>query len=161
MKHKSILLIMPYGSVGGMERLAKNFYNHYKSLGHEVKAIKFIGLESDIINFEDDEIVFSDKDLYELSPIKRLWFYFSIPWKIRKIIKKTNADYSIAFGDMANMFSSLSFTKEFKVASIHALKSVEFKNKTLLNKFFKLGFTTSYKYFNKVVCISKAIEQDL
>ena len=32
MKEKTILLIMPYGSVGGMERLALSFYNYYNLL---------------------------------------------------------------------------------------------------------------------------------
>jgi hypothetical protein len=33
---KNILLIMPYGSVGGMERLALNFFytHYYKSQGY-------------------------------------------------------------------------------------------------------------------------------
>ena len=42
---------MPYGGVGGMERLALNFYNQYKSQGYTVKAIKIIQLDSDIIHF--------------------------------------------------------------------------------------------------------------
>ena len=85
MKH--ILLIVPYGSVGGMERLALNFYNFYKGQGHKVKAIKFIALRSDIINFNEDEYALNTKDLSELSPFKRALFYLSISFKLRKIIK--------------------------------------------------------------------------
>ena len=158
---KSILLIMPYGSVGGMERLALNFYNYYISKGYKVKALKLIKLKTDIINFEKDECFFSEKDFFEMSFMQRMLFYAIIPFKIRKLIKKENITHSIAFGDMANIFSSLTFTKEFKVASIHALKSVEFANKTFLNKVFKIGFKTSYKHFNRMVCISTAIKEDL
>ena len=158
---KNILLIMPYGSVGGMERLALNFYTHYKEQGYSVKAIKIIQLPSDIIHFGNDEIALSTVDFYEMSFIKRLMFYLKIPYLIHKIVKQNKTTHSIAFGDMANVFSSLSCTSEFKIASIHALKSVEFVSKSFLNSIFKLAFKTSYYFFNKVVCISEAIKVDL
>ncbi len=152
---------MPYGSVGGMERLALNFYTYYKLQGYSVKAIKIIQLPSDIIHFGDDEIALSTIDFSEMSFIKRFWFYFKIPFLIRKIVKQNQSTHSIAFGDMANVFSSLSFTSEYKIASIHALKSVEFVNKSFLSSVFKMAFKTSYFYFDKVVCISQAIKIDL
>lgn len=152
---------MPYGSVGGMERLALNFYTHYKQQGYSVKAIKIIQLPSDIIHFGNDEIALSTVDFYEMSFVKRLMFYLKIPYLIHKIVKQNKTTHSIAFGDMANVFSSLSCTSEFKIASIHALKSVEFVSKSFLNSIFKLAFKTSYYFFNKVVCISEAIKVDL
>ncbi|RAR51137.1 glycosyltransferase [Flavobacterium lacus] len=158
---KKILLIMPYGSVGGMERLALNFYSKYKEQGFEVKAIKIIQLPSDIITFNEDEIALSKVDFNQMSFISRLLFYVKIPFVIRKVVKKYDITHSISFGDMANVFSSLSFTKEYKIASIHALKSVEFVNKNFLATVFKLAFKTSYYFFDKVVCISEAIKKDL
>lgn len=158
---KKILLIMPYGSVGGMERLALNFYNHYISEGYEVKALKLIKLENDIISFGVDELALSTKDFWEMTFLKRLFFYLKAPFLIRKIIKENHITHSISFGDMANLFVSLTFTNEFKVASIHALKSVEFVHKNFLNTFFKLAYKSSYKNFDKVVCISQAIKKDL
>jgi glycosyltransferase involved in cell wall biosynthesis len=158
---KNILLIMPYGSVGGMERLAFNFYNHYKDQGYTVKAIKIIQLSADIIHFGNDEIALSTKDFGEMSFIKRFWFYTKIPFLIRKIIKKNAITHSISFGDMANVFSSLSFTNEYKIASIHALKSVEFLGGDFLSDVFKFAFKSSYYFFDKVVCISEAIKKDL
>ncbi len=158
---KNILLIMPYGGVGGMERLALNFYNHYKKKGYSVKAIKIIQLDSDIVHFGEDEIVLSTIDFIQMSFLKRFWFYCKIPFLIHQIIKKNKITHSISFGDMANMFSSLSFSKEFKVASIHSFKSIEFKEKNFLNKIFKLAYKTSYFFFNKVVCISETVKLDL
>lgn len=158
---KNILLIMPYGGVGGMERLALNFYNQYKSQGYTVKAIKIIQLDSDIIHFGEDEIALSKVDFYQMSFLIRFWFYCKIPFLIHQIIKKNNITHSISFGDMANVFSSLSFTKEYKIGSIHALKSVEFVTKSFLNTVFKLAFQSTYRFFNKVVCISEAIKTDL
>ncbi|HRE77337.1 MAG TPA: glycosyltransferase [Flavobacterium sp.] len=158
---KNILLIMPYGSVGGMERLALTFYDYYKSIGYTVKAVKIIKLPTDIINFGEDELFMSRLDFAQMTKYNRALFYLKAPILLRKIIKANKITHSIAFGDMANMFSSLTFTNEFKIASIHALKSVEFSNKTYLNKLFKLGFKSSYFYFDKVVCISKAIKKDL
>lgn len=158
---KKILLIMPYGSVGGMERLALTFYNYYKKQGHEVKAVKLIRLPSDIINFGDDEIALSDIDFAEMPASKRALFYLNAPMRIRQLIRQHQITHSIAFGDMANVFSSLTFTREFKIASIHALKSVEFANPAFLNKVFKFAFRSTYKKFDKVVCISKAIKTDL
>jgi glycosyltransferase involved in cell wall biosynthesis len=158
---KNILLIMPYGSVGGMERLALNFYNQYKEQGYEVKAIKIIQLPTDIIHFDEDEIALSKVDFCEMSFAKRFLFYCKIPFLINRIIKKHRITHSIAFGDMANVFSSLSGTKEYKIASIHALKSVEFVNKNFLATIFKLAFKSSYYFFDKVVCISEAIKKDL
>ncbi|GAA3607173.1 glycosyltransferase [Flavivirga amylovorans] len=158
---KNILLIMPYGSVGGMERLALSFHNHYKKKGYNVKAIKFIKLQSDIINFGEDELYFKDKDFYQMSKSERFKFYSTAPKLLRKVIKEEKITHSIAFGDMANFFSSLTFTKEFKIASIHALKSVEFSNKSFLNSIFRLSYKTTYYFINKVVCISKDIKQDL
>lgn len=158
---KNILLIMPYGSVGGMERLAHTFYTYYKQKGYFVKAVKLICLKSDIIHFGEDELWLSTKDFGEMSPAKRLLFYTKAPLRLRKIIKKYNITHSISFGDMTNMFSSLTATSEFKVASIHALKSAEFQNKTPLNSIFKFGFRSTYKSFDKTVCISQAIAKDL
>tara|TARA_R110002050_G_scaffold296426_1_gene456408 strand:- start:57807 stop:59021 length:1215 start_codon:yes stop_codon:yes gene_type:complete len=158
---KQILLIMPYGSVGGMERLALTFYNYYKGKGYKIKAVKFIKLESDIINFEEDELFFKPYDFSSMSILERFVFYFKIPFMLRNIIKKHTITHSIAFGDMANFFSSLTFTNEFKIGSIHALKSVEFISKTFFNSIFKLSYKTTYKYLNKVVCISNAIKKDL
>ena len=89
---KNILLILPYGGVGGMERVALNFYYYYKSKGYNVKAIKLIGLDSDIIKFNEDEYVFSNKDLNQRSPIQRLLFYILAPFKLRKIIKTNNIE---------------------------------------------------------------------
>ncbi|WP_299252430.1 glycosyltransferase [uncultured Aquimarina sp.] len=158
---KKILLIMPYGSVGGMERLAFTFYNHYKNQGYVVKALKIIKLDNDIINFDEDELYLKPYDFNEMSKTERLMFYVKAPLMIRKIIKKEKFTHSIAFGDMSNIFSSLTFTKDFKIGSIHALKSVELNNPTLLNKLLRFCFKTSFKKLNKLVCISKAIKKDL
>lgn len=152
---------MPYGSIGGMERLALNFYNQYKSQGYTVKAIKIIQLESDIIHFGEDEIALSKLDFYQMSFLYRFWFYCKIPFLINQIVKKNKITHSISFGDMANVFSSLSFTKEYKIGSIHALKSVEFVTKSFLNTVFLLAFQSTYRFFDKVVCISEAIKIDL
>lgn len=156
-----ILLIMPYGSVGGMERLAKTFYELYRSQGHCVKAVKIIGLRNDIVNFGADEIVFSQKDFCDYSIVTRSLLYLSMPLKLRRIIKQEHITHSISFGDMANMVSSFTGTSEFKIASIHALKSVELLNKTFLNRVFRWGYKNSYKNFDKVVCISEAIRKDM
>ena len=152
---------MPYGSVGGMERLALTFYNHYKAKGYEVKSLKFIKLDNDIINFGNDELFFKSYDFNKMKRIERILFYVKAPFLLRRIIKKEKISHSIAFGDMANIFSSLTFTKELKIGSLHALKSVELKNKTLLNKLLKICFKTSFKKFNKLICISNAIREDL
>lgn len=152
---------MPYGSVGGMERLALNFYNYYKNKGYQVKALKLIKLDNDIINFDDDELFVKPYDFISMSKTERILFYFKAPFIIRKIIKTHKITHSIAFGDMCNLFSSLSFTNEFKIGSIHALKSVELKSRTFFNRISKLGYKTSYRHLDKVVCISKAIKEDL
>ena len=104
---KTILLILPYGGVGGMERVALTFYNYYKNKNYNVKVIKLIGLPTDIINFDQDEIVLTTKDLWEMSVFRRLAFYIKSPIKVRKIIKQHNIEVSIAFGDVANAFSAL------------------------------------------------------
>lgn len=161
MNMKRILLIMPYGSVGGMERLAQHFYKQYITNGYEVKALKFIALKSDIIYFDNDELALLKKDLKEISFINRMLFYLLAPLKIRRIIKTNNITHSIAFGDMANIFSSLTYTSEYKIASIHALKSVELKNDSIFNTLIRLSYKTIYKKLHKVVCISQDIKEDL
>jgi glycosyltransferase involved in cell wall biosynthesis len=158
---KNILLIVPYGGVGGIERLATNFYNQYKSQGYSVKVIKIIQLESDIVHFRQDEIAFSTIDFIQMSFLKRFWFYCKTPFLIHKIIKKNNITHSISFGDMTNVFSSLSFSKEYKIGSIHSFKSIEFKERNFLNKIFKLAFKSTYFFFDKVVCISETVKLDL
>ncbi|KAB1071274.1 glycosyltransferase [Tamlana haliotis] len=158
---KNILLIMPYGSVGGMERLALTFYDYYKEKGHQIKVLKLIQLQNDIINFGEDELYLSTVDFSEMKASKRLLFYAKSPIHIRKIIKKYNITHSIAFGDMANLFSSLTQTKEFKIGSIHALKSVELITNTFFNKLTRFGYKHLYGKLNKLVCISKAIKEDL
>lgn len=158
---KSILLIIPYGSVGGMERLAYNFYTYYKSINVNVKVIKLVQLNSDIVHFGKDELAISKKDFSEMSFLHRLFFYLKMPFLIRNLIRKNNITHSISFGDMCNVFSSLTFTSEYKVGSIHALKSIEFVSKSFLNAIFKLSYATSYIAFDKLVCISNAIKEDL
>lgn len=158
---KRILLIMPYGSVGGMERLAQHFYNHYTAQGYTVKALKFIALPTDIINFGDDEFALLEKDFHEIHFIQRILFYLLAPLRLRRLIKKQNITHSIAFGDMANIFSSLTYTSEHKIASIHALKSVELKNESIFNTLIRKSYKSIYKNLNKVVCISEAIKNDL
>jgi len=85
---RKILLIMPYGSVGGMERLALNFYNQYREDGYEVKAVKIIQLQSDIIHFGTDEIALSTIDFNQMSFLRRFWFYIKIPFILRKLSSK-------------------------------------------------------------------------
>lgn len=152
---------MPYGSVGGMEKLAYTFYMHYRQLGYQVKAVKIIGLPNDIIHFGEDEIVLSHQDFADYSSLQRLFFYAKVPLMLRKIIKQYKIDYTISFGDMANCFSALTFTKEFKIASLHAVKSIEFQNLSGINRFFKWSMDHTYQHFRKVVCISQAIKDDL
>ncbi len=158
---KRILLIIPYGGVGGMERLAFSFYNFYKKKDYYIKVVKFIKLESDIINFDEDELFFSDHDYHEMSKVNRISFNIKAPLKLRKIIKKHKITHSIAFGDPPNLYSSITFTREFKIGSIHALKSVEMSNNSMLSKLTRFGFKYTYKRLNKLVCISKAIKEDL
>ncbi len=158
---KSILLIMPYGSVGGMERLALSFYAFYKSKGYIVKALKFIKLDNDIIHFGEDELYFKGYDFSSMSRLERFSFYFKAPALIKKIVKQHKITHSIAFGDMANLFSSVSFSNEYKIGSIHALKSIEFKHTTSFHKVTKLGYKSTYKKLDKLVCISKAIKEDI
>jgi glycosyltransferase involved in cell wall biosynthesis len=159
--NKRILLILPYGSVGGMERLALTFYEYYLSLGYFIKAIKFIKLESDIIDFGENELFLSLKDFNNMSAQGRYGFYLKAPLALRKLIKKYKITHSIAFGDMANLFSSLTFTNEYKIGSVHALKSVELSSPTFFNKMIRFGLRSSYKNLNKLVCISKSIKEDL
>lgn len=156
-----ILLIIPYGGVGGIERLALNFYNFYKSKGYEVKVLKIIKLPTDIVNFGEDEYSLSNIDFSSMGRLERLFFYVKAPWKLRQIIQKNRFNYSLGFGDMSNIFSSLTFTKEYKIVSIHSTKSKEFTDNTFLNRLSKLSYKTSYYFLDKVVCISKAIKEDL
>lgn len=158
---KNILLIIPYGGVGGMERLALNFYTFYKNKGYNIKVLKFFALDTDIINFNEDELAISNKDLSEYKTIERLKFYLLAPIKIRRVIKKHKITHSISFGDLTNVFSAISFTNEKKIGSIHALKSVELSGNSLFSKLTKLSYTTTYKKFDKLVCISHAIKKDL
>ena len=158
---KRILLILPYGGVGGMERLAYSFYNFYKEKGFYIKALKFIKLESDIINFDQDELFLSNIDYQDMAKTNRLLFNLKAPLKIRGLIKKHNITHSIAFGDPPNLYSSLTFTNEYKIGSIHALKSVELSNNSKLSKLTRFGFKHTYKKLDKLVCISKAIKEDL
>lgn len=163
MSERRILLFMPYGSVGGMERLALTFYNYYKSIGHQVYGLKIIKLDTDIISFGEDEIYMSTSDFSQMRIDQRLLFYFSCPSKLKNIFKKKKITHCICFGDMANTICAFTGNNHgvYKVGSIHALKSIEFTNKSWLNKLFKSGFKTYYKNLDKVVCISKAIKKDL
>ncbi|QBA63890.1 glycosyltransferase [Muriicola soli] len=158
---RAILLIIPYGSVGGMERLSTYFYDYYLNKGYKVKVLKIIKLENDIINFNENEYALSEKDLYEMSKFQRLRFYLKAPIRIRKMIKKYSIEYTISFGDMANLFSSLTLSSETKIGSIHSFKSIELSNKTILNKIYTYAYKSSYRSFHKVVCISKTIKEDL
>jgi glycosyltransferase involved in cell wall biosynthesis len=158
---KKILLIIPYGGVGGMERLALNLYHHYRQLGFEVKVVKLVRLPTDIVNFGPDEIVLSEHDLAQMPFSRRCIFYLGIPLSIARIVRRFRITHSIAFGDMANLFSSLSPSREFKVASIHALKSIELSVNNMLNHVFRIAYKTSYRRFARVVCISHAIRHDL
>ncbi|SFD07816.1 glycosyltransferase [Algibacter pectinivorans] len=158
---KRILLILPYGGVGGMERLAYSFYNFYKKQGYFIKAVKFIKLESDIINFDEDELFLSKLDYQDMTKANRLLFNLKAPLKLRALIKKHKITHSIAFGDPPNLYSSLTFTNEYKIGSIHALKSVELSNNSKLSKLTRFGFKYTYKKLDKLVCISKAIKEDL
>ena len=96
-----------------------------------------------------------------MSSLERYTFYLKLPFLLRTVIIKQKATHTIAFGDMANLFSSLTYTKEIKIGSIHALKSVELKNKTFFNSLTRFGYTTTYRNLTKLVCISKAIKKDL
>ncbi|MCM5663417.1 glycosyltransferase [Galbibacter mesophilus] len=158
---KRILLIVPYGSVGGMERLAFSFYTFLKAKGHYVKALKLMKLDNDIIHFGGDELFLSKKDFHEMTKSQRASFYINSIFKLRSLIKKHKITHSISFGALPNIFSSLTFTKDCKIASIHALKSVELSNPSTLSKLTKLAYTSSYKNLDKVVCISNAIKKDL
>ena len=80
-----ILLIIPYGGVGGIERLALNFYNFYKSKGYDVKVLKIIKLPTDIVNFGEDEWSLSNIDFSGMGRLERLFFYVKAPWKLRQI----------------------------------------------------------------------------
>ena len=96
-----VLLIIPYGGVGGMERLALNLYRHYRGLGDRVKVIKLVRMPDDIVNFGDDEIVLSKRDLVQMTPLRRIGFYLSIPISIAKAVWTHGITHSIAFGDKA------------------------------------------------------------
>lgn len=158
---RHILLIIPYGGVGGIERLALNLYRHYRSLGDRVKVMKLVRLPDDIVNFGKDEIALSERDLSEMSALRRAGFYLSIPFSIASAVRAHGITHSIAMGDMGNLFSSLSPSREFKVASIHSLKSVELAGGGGLNRIFGLAYRTTYRRFDRVVCISRAIRNDL
>jgi len=158
---RNILLIIPYGGVGGMERLALNLYGNYRSLGDRVKVMKLVRLPDDIVNFGEDEIALSERDLTEMSALRRAAFYLSIPFSIASAVRAHGITHSIAMGDMGNLFSSLSPSREFKVASIHSLKSVELAGGGGLNRIFGLAYRTTYRRFDRVVCISRAIRNDL
>lgn len=144
-----------------MERLALHLYKHYLSLGDHVKVIKLVRLPDDIVDFGNDEIALSERDLTQLSALRRLAFYLSIPLSIARIIREHRITHSISFGDMGNLFSSLSLSREFKVGSIHSLKSAELASGTVLNRIFKLAYRSSYRRFDRVVSISRAIRNDL
>lgn len=158
---RHILLIIPYGGVGGMERLALNLYHHYRSLGDRVKVMKLVRLPDDIVNFGEDEIALSERDLTEMSALRRAGFYLSIPFSIARVVRAHGITHSIAMGDMGNLFSSLSPSREFRVASIHSLKSVELAGGGVLNRIFRLAYRTSYRRFDRVVSISRTIRNDL
>lgn len=158
---RAILLIIPYGGVGGMERLALNLYRHYRALGDRVKVIKLVRLPDDLVNFGEDEIDLSERDLVQMSALQRIGFYLSIPFSIARVVRAHGITYSIALGDMANLFSSLGPSREFKVASIHSLKSVELAGGGLLNRIFRLAYRSTYRRFARVVAISRTIRNDL
>lgn len=144
-----------------MERVAKTFYDHYVSLKYYVKVIKIVGLKNDILTFGKDEYSLSSVDFIDMSKFQRLKFYIKAIITIRRFKIKNNITHTISFGDLSNVYNSLSFSSDYKVASIHALKSVEFKDRSIWNRIFKICYKSSYKYLDKVVCISKDIKEDL
>jgi glycosyltransferase involved in cell wall biosynthesis len=161
MAEPRILLIIPCGGVGGMERLALNLYRHYLALGYTVKVVKLVALAGDIVNFDQDEIALADRELAQMSLLRRCLFYLGVPLRLAGIVRRHRITHSIGFGDMANLFSSLGPSREFKVASIHSLKSMEMAASNVLNKLFRLAYRTSYRRFQRTVCISRAIGRDL
>lgn len=158
---KRILLILPYGGVGGIERLVDTFYRTYVAQGQVVRVLKVIGLSDDIVNFGADESCLSDRDLSEMPVLGRLWFYLVAPFKLRSLIRRNRITHSIAFGDVANLYSAMTFTGEFKVASVHSLKSVELRSRTLLARATWLGYRSFYRFFDRVVSIGESIRKDL
>jgi glycosyltransferase involved in cell wall biosynthesis len=114
-----------------------------------------------VIGFGSDEVILSSKDLCEMTAFGRLGFYLSVPVRLRRIIKCREITHTITFGDVTNIFSALTFTNEFKVASIHSLKSAELKSRTGLALVSELAYRRLYGAFNRVVCISKDIAEDL
>ena len=158
---KRILLILPYGGVGGIERLVATFYRAYLAQGHMVRVLKVIGLPDDIVNFGTDESRLSDRDLSDMSAPARLWFYLTAPFKVRSHIRRNRITHSIAFGDVPNLYSSMTFTGEFKVGSVHSLKSVELRSGSLLARATSFGYRTFYRFFDRMVAISQSVRQDL
>ncbi|WP_168731305.1 glycosyltransferase [Robertkochia marina] len=144
-----------------MERIAYSFYSRLKTMNYAVYGLKIIKKQNDLIQFGDDEIYLSLEDLGELNFLKRIFFYKDIPSRLNEIIKKKKITHSISFGDFSNFFSSISGTKEIKIASLHGVKSIEFKNKSVFNWLFKRAYKNSYQNFRKVVAISKHIQNDL
>ena len=126
-----------------------------------MKVLKIVSLETDIVAFADDEFFLVKRDLHTMKAIERFFLYVKCPFVISRLVKKYNISHSIAFGDMANLFSSISFSKEYKIASIHSLKSVELSRRTNLNKLFEFSYKSTYYFIDKVVCISDAIRLDL
>lgn len=158
---KNILLILPYGGIGGMEKLAENLYTFYTKQGHVVKVVKIVQLPTDVVHFGEDEIAFSQVDLSAMSSLKRYLFYAQIPFLLRRYIHQYKITHSIAFGDFTNLFSSVTFTKEFKIGSIHSLKSVELQTNNFFSKLTRRGFRSSYRHFDRLICISESIKKDL
>ena len=158
---KRILLILPYGGVGGIERLVATFYRTCLAQGHVVRVLKVIGLPDDIVHFGADELRLSDRDLAAMSMLARLWFYLTAPLKVRSHIRRHRITHSIAFGDVANLYSSMTLTGEFKVGSVHSLKSVELRSRTLLARATSLGYRTFYRAFDRVIAISESVRKDL
>ncbi len=143
-KKKKIMILIGKISKGGAERAVVNLAEKL-SQKYEVIIVTY----NDINNKEIQDYSCKAKVIkIKVASYKRAY-------KIRKIKKENNITHCISFGTIPNFINSITRTNEQIIISIRNYLSVAERNKKR-----KMQYNVAIKLCDKIVAVSKQVEQD-
>jgi len=145
---KKIFFLLPTLSIGGGERVASELSLNLPNL-----------IEKTIILFKNEVSYPYGGSLVCLNiplsnpVISRIYYFFVILWRFKKIIKKEKPDYVISFGEPSNIVNVLSHKK--------AILRIDNFMSAFPSSIYKLFIKILYNKAFKIVCVSEIAAKDL
>ena len=156
------ILVIDHIATGGAERILIDYYYHLRNAGHNVTVFCLSGNENQSSWTYGVNVVYGSK-ADEDNLIKKTLQQIKWLLKLRRLIKRTNADVVFSFLEKSNLITIAVPVRAKKIVTVHNVLSIQYCKikRSIVRKLVYSMIRLAYNHCSNVITVSKQVKDDL